>query len=158
MGNLRRYHEDNRPYFVTTVVKERRPIFADHCTASLLQEVFDTCRRRYRFLLLSHVIMPDHVHAIIVPGVGDNISAVMRFIKGTFGRAYNARRGTNGAVWQPRFHDVAVRSERELMTRIRYVEANPVQAGLVAEPQEYLFSSAHPDWRSDLQEYLGGSR
>ncbi|MCH7837451.1 MAG: transposase [Chloroflexi bacterium] len=53
---------------MTTVVKERRRIFADHRTASLLQEIFDTCRRRYQFLLLSHVIMPDHVHAIIVPG------------------------------------------------------------------------------------------
>ena len=69
MGTLRRYHEDNRPYFVTTVVKERRPIFADHRAASLLQEVFDTCRRRYQFLLLSHVIMPDHAHAIIAPGI-----------------------------------------------------------------------------------------
>ncbi len=79
----------------------------------------------------------------------------MRYIKGTFARAYNAYHNTDGTVWQPRFYDVAIRSERELMTQIRYVEENPVSAGIVAEAEQYPFSSAHPGWRSDLQQYLG---
>ncbi len=75
MGTLRRYHEDNRPCFVTSVVKGRRPIFADSGTAALLREALDSCRRRYGFLVLCYVIMPDHFHTIIVPGPGDQVSA-----------------------------------------------------------------------------------
>ena len=106
--------------------------------------------------MLSYVIMPDHVHVVVVRGPGDNISAVMRYVKGRFARLYNAHRNTDGAVWQPRFYDVAIRNERELMTRIRYVEENPVRAGLAVRPDQYMFSSAGPGWRSDLARYLGG--
>lgn len=155
MGTLRRYHEDNRPYFVTAIVKDRRSVFADHHAAKLLRDVIDSCRNRYRFLVLSYVVMPDHFHAILVPKPGDTISAVMRYIKGTFARRYNAANNSSGAVWQPRFYDAAIRSERELMVRIRYVEENPVRAGLVKQPEQYPFSSAAQDWRSDLAPYLG---
>ena len=99
--------------------------------------------------------MPDHFHAILVPEPRDTISAVMRYIKGTFARRYNAANDSGGAVWQPRFYDSAIRSERELMVRIRYVEENPVRAGLVKRPEQYPFSSAAQDWRSDLALYLG---
>ena len=155
MGALRRYHEDNRPYFVTAVVKDRRSVFADHHAARLLRDVIVSCRNRYRFLVLSYIVMPDHFHAILVPKPGDTISAVMRYIKGTFARRYNAASDSGGAVWQPRFYDAAIRSERELMVRIRYVEENPVRAGLVKRPEQYPFSSAAQDWRSDLARYLG---
>ena len=158
MSAIRRYHEENRPYFVTTVVKNREPIFADHRVATLLRDVIKRCRQRYHFLVLGYVIMPDHVHAIIVPRPSDTISAVMRYIKGTFARTYNAKRTSGGAVWQPKFYDTGVRSMRELRTRIRYIEENPVQARLVAQPEQYPFSSAHSSWTSDLEEYLDGSR
>jgi hypothetical protein len=80
----------------------------------------------------------------------------MRYIKGAFARLYNAAHNTDGAVWQARFYDAAIRSERDLLTRIHYVEENPVRAGVVGQPEQYPFSSAHPDWRSDLARYLGG--
>ncbi len=156
MARLRHYHEENTPYFVTTVVKDRRPIFADPTVASMLRTTLEGCRQRYGFLVLAYVIMPDHVHAIIVPAARDNISAVMRYIKGTFARMYNEGRNKAGSVWQARFYDVAMRTERQLLDHIQYVEQNPVQAKLVANADEYPFSSAGPGWRSDLVEYLGG--
>jgi putative transposase len=100
--------------------------------------------------------MPDHFHAVIVPRSGDTISAVMRYVKGAFARWYNASCGSQGAVWQPRFYDVAIRSEQELSQRIAYVEENPVQARMVDSPSEYPYSSAFPGWRSDLEGYMGG--
>jgi REP element-mobilizing transposase RayT len=155
MGTLRRYHEDNLPFFVTSIVKGRRRIFHERRTAALLREALDFCRQRYGFLVLCYVIMPDHFHTIVVPRAGDQVSGVMRYVKGRFARRYNAAHGTSGAVWQPRFYDVGIRTESELLVRIRYVEENPVRAGLADQPADYPFSSAAPSWCSDLAGFLG---
>jgi REP element-mobilizing transposase RayT len=150
---IRRYHEDNEAYFVTTVMRARRTIFEERETATLLRDILDACRRRYQFLVLAYVIMPDHLHAVIVPREGDTISQVMRYVKGAFARAYNARHGTRGSVWQPRFHDVMIRREAEVGDRIEYIEHKPRMAGLVANPEDYEFSSAHSSWSTDLERW-----
>lgn len=79
----------------------------------------------------------------------------MRYIKGRFARCYNAAHGTSGMVWQPRFYDVGIRTESDLMARIRYAEENPVRAGLARQPADYPFSSAAPSSCSDLAGFLG---
>lgn len=157
MSTIQRFEEKGFPYFVTTVVKHRQSIFTSQLAAASLRDVLDRCRHRYRFLVLSYVIMPDHLHAVIVPGPSDTISSVMRYTKGTFAREYNAQRRIEGAVWQPRFYDTVVRNIRSLNSRIRYIEENPVQAGLVTQPNDYEFSSANPSWHSDLDDYLDGA-
>ena len=157
MGVRNRHTEGNCPYFVTTVTKGRQPIFQHEELAALLCDVIRYCRTRYGFLVLSYAVMPDHFHTIIVPRPPDTISQVMRYIKGRFSRLYNAHREVDGAVWQARFHDAAVRSERELWARIEYIEQNPVEAGLADEAKHYRFSSAFSDDRTDVERYFSGS-
>jgi REP element-mobilizing transposase RayT len=111
-------------------------------------------RNRYEFLLLSFVVMPDHLHCIVVPRSGDTISRVVRFIKGTSARMLNASRGVKGPVWQPRFYDRAIRDEDALRNAIEYIESNPVKAGLAEAPTDYLYSSANQRWPPDLDCYF----
>ena len=144
MSKLRRSHEDNYPYFVTATTAHRQPVFQDRGNAELMREVLYQTRARYSFSLLSFVIMPDHLHA------------VMRFIKGTSARALNERHCRVGALWQPRFYDRAIRDEAALRAALLYVEQNLVKAAIVASAAEYEFSSAFMGCDTDLEAYLGG--
>jgi putative transposase len=156
VAKLRRYPEENRAYLVTAVVKDRSPIFGDERIARSLRDIIDSYRERYGFLVLAYVIMPDHIHAVLVPGKKNTVSDVMRYVKGSFARWYNQTADRRGAVWQPRFYDTAIRSEQELAAKIEYIEANPVRARIVEDAAAYAFSSAARGWRGDLEQYYDG--
>ncbi|OGO51990.1 MAG: hypothetical protein A2148_04085 [Chloroflexi bacterium RBG_16_68_14] len=59
-------------------------------------------------------------------------------------------------MWQRGFYDRMIRDERQLEEAIRYIDENPVSAGLAKTPEEYPFSSAGRPDSVDLREYLGG--
>jgi REP element-mobilizing transposase RayT len=155
MARFHRFREDNRPFFVTTSTLNRRPLFANAANADLLKTVIYDTRERYNFKLLSFVIMPDHFHAIIVPDPRNEIPDVMRYIKGRHARIANEAENGAGAVWQDSFHDHGIRDEESLWQIVRYIEDNPVAAGLTAGACDYSFSSAHPSCPTDLGAYLG---
>ena len=113
------------------------------------------CREELGFLLLSFVVMPDHVHLLLVPGSTADLPQIMRYIKGRFARAFNLTRGAAGAVWQQRFFESAARTEAQLKRWVRYIEDNPVRAGLAAAPKSYAFSSGGGALVTDLGRYLG---
>jgi len=156
MATPPRVFDLNRPYFVTTATLKRRRIFHDKNKAALMRDVLFETSKRYSFQLLSFVIMPDRVHAIVVPRPGDTISQVMRFIKGRYARLHNERVPAFGAVWQASFFDRAVRNEEGLFRYIKYIEDNPVKADLVRDPKDYPFCSANPNCPTTLNLYLTG--
>ena len=155
MARFHRFREDNSPFFVTTSTFDREPIFLDPANAALFKTVLYYARDRYSFKLLSFVIMPDHFHAIIVPDPRNKIPDVMRYIKGRHARLANKAQGGAGAVWQDSFHDHGIRDEESLWQIVRYIEDNPVAAGLTVRACDSSFSSAHPSCPTDLGAYLG---
>jgi REP element-mobilizing transposase RayT len=156
MATPPRVFDLNRPYFVSTPTHERRLIFKDGANANLLVDVLYQTSKRYEFRLLSFVVMPDHLHVIVVPRPGDTISQVMRFIKGTYARRHNDRVTKYGPVWQRSFHDRAIRGENDLFRFVQYIEDNPVKAGIVPKSEEYPYCSSNPKLTTDLIPYLTG--
>ena len=155
MPRFHRFREENRPFFVTTTTLNRGNIFSEPANARLLLECLYCTRNHYKFELLSFVIMPDHLHAIIVPAPRNDISQVMRYVKGRHARLHNRAHNTSGAVWQDSFHDHGIRDEESLWQIIRYIEENPVVAGLTSSVAAYRFSSANALCPTDLAAYLG---
>ncbi len=115
-------------------------------------------------------LMPNHVHLVLVPSVANGLGAVLHRTQGRYTRAINAREKWNGQLWQGRFASF-VMDERYLLACARYVERNPVRAGLVERAANWPWSSARthlggppdpltdprpllerwPDWRSVLE-------
>ena len=89
----------------------------------------------------AYCLMPNHIHAIAVP---HNRCALSKFF-GQLHRAYatatNKKNDWKGHLWQERFYSV-VMDESHTTSAIRYVERNPVRAGLCAQPQDWPWSSA----------------
>jgi len=96
--------------------------------------------------LHAYVIMPNHVHVLLAPRIPP--SQLMRFIKGASAREANKILGICGKpFWQHESYDHQVRTPEEFTKIQRYIEGNPVKAGLAATPEAYRWSSAWSGWR-----------
>ena len=92
--------------------------------------------------LIAWVIMPDHFHAIVAVPPPRSLARFVQLVRGGFAREYNLATASQGSVWQGRYHERALRSDRELNAAIEYVHSNPVTAGIVASEAAYEWSSA----------------
>ncbi len=95
-----------------------------------------------RYRLLSWCVMPNHVHVLIETRMGFRVSDVVHSWKSFTAKEANKVLSRQGDFWMPDYFDRFIRDERHLQTTIDYIEHNPVKAGLVREPKNWMFSSA----------------
>ncbi len=98
----------------------------------------------------AYCLMPNHVHLILVPSHPDGLRAALGEAHRRYTRRINLREGWRGHLWQERFHSFPL-DEPHLAAAARYVERNPVRAGLTKRPEDWAWSSAraHLDGRDD---------
>lgn len=154
MAHVRRFHLEGECYHVTSVVRGRVPLFRLAAYAEIVVAALQF-QRRERAFLLAYAVMPDHFHALFAPKPAWNISQVVQSVKGWTARLINARNEVRGPLWQRSFYDRMIRSERELFETIDYIHLNPVVAGLVGDPEAYVFSSAAEAESNDLEAFFG---
>jgi len=98
---------------------------------------------RGEYDLHSYVVMANHVHLLITPRV--DVPRLMQSLKRFTAREANRILGLTGhRFWQEENYDRLVRDDKEFLRIVDYIEMNPVHAGLVATPEEFLWSSARP--------------
>ena len=99
--------------------------------------------RLEHYHLHGYVVMPNHVHLLITPHAP--VSKLMQSLKRFTAREGNRILGFTGhPFWQDESYDRLVRDGREFQRIVRYIETNPVSAGLVVMPEEFAWSSARP--------------
>ena len=131
-----RYSEPGREYLVTTVVDGREQLFDNLYLARCVVNVLRDLQFQDRVVWQAWVLMPDHFHALVA--IRDMpLSAVMSRMKGESARRVNRLRCRSGRLWQPGFHDRALRREDDRKAVARYLVANPLRAGLVGRIGEY---------------------
>jgi putative transposase len=143
VSRIRRYYEDGTVYSITTVTRKREEVFQERLASQFLTTCLEYHKCIFSFKIYGFVIMPDHFHCLIQPASGGSISKIMNHIKGNFSRKYNLMVKREGALWQRRFYDTAIRGEMQLINELVYMHWNPVRAGLVTQPADYEFSSYH---------------
>jgi putative transposase len=89
----------------------------------------------------AYCLMPNHVHLVMVPSHEDGLRAALGEAHRRYTRHVNFRHGWRGHLWQERFHSFLM-DEKYLLAAVRYVEMNPVSAGLCEFPRDWRFSSA----------------
>jgi putative transposase len=97
-------------------------------------------RRFHRYQLHSFAVMPNHVHALVTPAVEN--AQWLRPLKGFTAHVANRILGLTGPFWQGESYDHLARSDEEFARIQRYIENNPVRAGLVASAEDFEWSSA----------------
>ena len=149
---LPRYNTEGECHFVTSVTRDHRQIFRDSDNVAILVKALGFYQRRGDLRLLGYVVMPDHIHLMIVP-TGGTVSDVMRNIKAYTGNAIRQRIGTESDVWQDSFYDHLVEDERDFQVRLGYMHENPLRSGIVEDLKAYPYSS-YTNFYTDLEPVL----
>ncbi|MCF6781769.1 REP-associated tyrosine transposase [Stutzerimonas stutzeri] len=131
-----RFSEEGRPYLLTLCTAQRNPVFASWKLGRVVVNEMRAVESRGYLESLAWVIMPDHLHWLIVlqkPALENTV----RDFKSSTARQVNRMRETTGALWQAGFHDHAVRRDEDIQALARYIVANPLRAGLVSRVGDY---------------------
>lgn len=91
----------------------------------------------------AYVLMSNHVHLLVTGHSLGSVSAMMQSLGRRYVRKFNKRHDRTGTLWEGRFKSCLVDSERYVLICYRYIELNPVRAGIVENPGEYPWSSVH---------------
>jgi putative transposase len=132
MKTLRRVDFRGAVYFITCVTYRRKMILLDD--VRLLWDSWKTGD------IMAWVILPEHFHMII--NCGDrHVSYSMHNFKITYSRKFRDKNNLPGPVWQNRFWDHVIRSQKDFENHLHYIHYNPVKHGLVEDPFLYEYSS-----------------
>ena len=158
--------KDNPCLFITTVARDRLPVFRTDALKAVACRALDEARRSGGFALFAYVVMPDHLHAIAdgtlkAAGTLQYVNGILshrviEYLKqGGFRSSLEKLRGTQKerrhaySLVDHHSRGLPVFSESFFMQKVHYIHFNPVRAGLAASAQEYRWSSAR-QWMRQL--------
>jgi putative transposase len=119
---------------------ERKAIVRSNEDRERFTEVLTEGASRFNILIHGYCLMTNHYHLLVETPDG-NLSYAMRYINGVYTQRFNAMNKSVGHVFQGRYKAILIEKDEYLLCLCRYIERNPVRAGLVAHPGEYAWSS-----------------
>ena len=141
MGRLARVVVTGVAHHVTQRGNGRRVIFDTDSDRFVYRGLLSEFSAKRRLAILGYCLMPNHVHLIAVPEASDSMAVALREIHGRYAAYLNSRQTVTGHVWQGRYYSCPM-DDHHLWAALRYVERNPVRAGLVGIAELYPWSSA----------------
>jgi putative transposase len=141
MPRLARLVVPGIPHHVTQRGNRRQPTFFSEADYALYLRLLGQFCGKAGTAVWAWCLMPNHVHLILVPAHEDGLRAALGEAHRRYTRHVNEREGWRGHLWQSRFASFAM-DERWLIACARYVELNPVRAGLARRPEDWRWSSA----------------
>lgn len=141
MARISRLVVPDQPHHIIQRGNDRQVIFhdADDCLAFLawLREA----SRQFKVAIHAYVLMGNHLHLLASPTDAQGLARMMQWIGRYYVPYFNRKYDRIGTLWQGRFKTSVIESEQYFMLCSRYIEMNPVRAGLVSHPGEYRWSS-----------------
>jgi len=141
MARIARVVVPGRWHHITQRGNRRQTVFFEDADRTLYLQLLIRHTRRWSVRIVGYCLMSNHIHLIAVPPAETALGKSLGRAHVDYARWLNLRRGETGHVWQNRFFSCPM-DERHQWEALRYVERNPVRAGLVSEAAEWQWSSA----------------
>jgi putative transposase len=141
------------PHHVTQRGNARQVILAHDPDRVAYLDLLRKYAELYGLSLLGYCLMSNHVHLLAVPRATEALAQTLKHTHGRYASYWNARQSSTGHVWQGRFYSCPL-DDSHLWTALRYVELNPVRAGLVQEAARWRWSSAPAHCDADITDPL----
>ena len=155
---LKHFDHDGRARFVTFCTHKRIPVLTNDPFRESIIKSIESVRNEFEFRLLGYVIMPEHIHLVLIPKsetkVGEIVGKIKRLSAKEIHRTLKRQRNgllskllvyRNGiekfALWQRRCYDHNCRTDSSVWKKVEYCHNNPVKRGLVREPYRWNWSS-----------------
>ncbi len=132
-------------YHVLNRANAKMKIFRTKEDYMAFEKVLEQAVARSNMRLLSYCVMPNHWHLVVWPLKGDTLSSFVGWLTLTHTQRWHAYHDTvgSGHVYQGRFKSFPVQEDDHFLTVCRYVERNPLTAGLVTKAEDWRWSSLH---------------
>lgn len=119
----------------------RQAIFANRDDMKAYIAWLKQYSQKYGVAIHAWVLMTNHVHILCTPASSTAISQMMQSLGRMYVMYFNREYKRSGTLWEGRYRSCLVQSEQYLLKLYRYIEFNPVRAGMVQEPSNYAWSS-----------------
>jgi len=141
MARQPRFVLPGHPQHVIQRGNNRSVIFgAEADYAFYLEKLWEGCRK-LGCDVHAYVLMTNHAHLLLTPHSENSIGKLIQFIGRYYVQYFNYQYRRTGTLWEGRYKATLLDSEQYLLTCYRYIELNPVRAGMVEHPDEYPWSS-----------------
>lgn len=140
MARPYRLQVENCLYHILSRGDDRKRIYAKPGDYGKFMDYVVKAKEKYQFYLYAYCLMANHFHLLLETRL-PNISRIMHYIKGSYTTYYNIRHQRTGHLFQGRFKSIVVDKNSYFMELSRYIHLNPVSAGIVKDPFEYVWSS-----------------
>lgn len=136
-----RYFVPHIPQHVIQRGVDRQATFFRPQDYRLYLDTLRTAARRYHCAVHAYVLMRNHTHLLLTPGTERALPLLMQAMGRGYVQKLNRQYERTGTLWQGRYKASLVQDDRYLLTCYRYIELNPVRAGMVRHPADYAYSS-----------------
>lgn len=142
MPRQSRFVLPNYPHHVIQRGHNRQVVFVDNSDYLYYLETLQEWKTQLGCRVYAYCLMTNHVHLVIDPGNNaENLGLLMKRLAGRQTRYVNALEKRSGSLWEGRYKSSPIQAEAYLLACCRYVELNPVRAGMVEDPANYRWSS-----------------
>ncbi len=141
MARLPRYVIPGQPQHIIQRGNNRQPIFAADGDYQFFRDCLVEAAGRFGLAIHAYVWMTNHIHLLATPTYKDSISKTFQSAGRKYVQYFNFTYRRSGTLWEGRYRATVVDTELYLLKLMRYIELNPVRAGMVVHPRDYLWSS-----------------
>jgi len=141
MARLPRLSLPGNPHHVIQRGNNRQAIFATAADYRRLLDLLEENAKKFDVAVHAYVLMSNHFHLLATPQTGGGLTKMMQALGRSYVRYFNDTQKRSGTLWEGRFKSTLIQTERYLLACMAYIDLNPVRAGLVAQPQDYPWSS-----------------
>lgn len=141
MPRRARHYVAGLPYHLVQRGNNRQACFMGPADYRRYLELWEEASHRYGVAVHAYCLMTNHVHLLATPVEADSLSRATRVVGSRYAQYINRTYRRTGTLWEGRHRASLVQSGRYLLACYRYIELNPVRAGMVARPGDYTWSS-----------------
>ena len=124
-------------YHVTSRTNGKTPAFENRLGRKIMRITLENAKEKFGFRLHNFCIMPTHIHLLITPKSGTNLSRIMQWIKTHSAKRWNCINNSKDHLWGERFFARQIKDITDYLSVQNYIDQNPVNAGLVSNALDW---------------------
>jgi putative transposase len=141
MARLPRLTVPGYPHHIIQRGNNRQPIVVSDQDRETLLDLVAENALKHQVALHAYVLMDNHFHLLLTPETEVSVPQMMQAVGRRYVRYFNDAHHRSGTLWEGRYKSTLIQSESYLLACMTYIDLNPVRAGMVAQPQDCLWSS-----------------
>jgi putative transposase len=142
MPRIARIVAPGYPHHITQRGNNRAPVFFEDEDRQTYLKLLAGYTQKHQVQVWAYCLMSNHIHLLAVPATETSLSRGIGMTNQMYTQYLNHKMQQSGRIWQNRFFSCVLENEQYLWAVARYIERNPVKAGLAASAEEYQWSSA----------------